>query len=719
MNLRPVIVGGGSAGMAAAIELARRGVPCILFDEASRPGGVVYRGPLRAGVDPAYLGARYTRMLEKLRRDFSACAGHIDLRLNSRVVGGDGQRLMVLDEAERLHEVEYSHLLLATGCHERSVPFPGWTLPGVMLLGGLQLQIKSGVVKPLGDTLIAGSGPLLPLVACQLHAAGVRVAGVYEACAFGRMARESLALLNKPQLFLDGLSMLGYLKLNGIPLHYGWGVVEASGEGELTEVTVAPYDEEWRPDLENARPVKASTLAVGYGFIPRTQLSQQLGLEHGFSDDGYLRAECNVWQQSSQPHIHLAGDMAGIRGGVIGASCAYQLSRRGNLRIAVVDDKRPGNATRASAGGLWAIGESVGLGCGVIFFRMMSSRNRREAQGAAVAVDASTPHILPPAFFDLALQSNALYPELHRELIERHGMDFKFERTGLKYVIQDDEDRQYAEHIVAQIPHLAEQVRWLDREELRRAEPAVSHAAHGALEFLCDHQVSPFRLADAYLEAARQNGVELLLGTNVTGVLRQGRRISGVRTDNAGVLHCRTLINAAGAWAAELSELATGRRIPVKPVKGQIVLTERMPRLLNGCLTTSDCYMAQKDNGEILIGSTTEDKGFDVSNTFPEIAGLVQGAVRCVPELQQVNLKRTWAGLRPGSPDELPILGPVAEVEGYLNACGHFRTGILTSAITGVLLDRLVHEETLPLDIAPFLAARFQPEPAAVAVAAC
>lgn len=882
MNLRPVIVGGGSAGMAAAIELARRGVPCVLFDEASRPGGVVYRGPLRAGVDPAYLGARYTRMLEKLRRDFSACAGHIDLRLNSRVVGGDGQHLMVLDEAERLHEVEYSHLLLATGCHERSVPFPDWTLPGVMLLGGLQLQIKSGVVKPLGDTLITGSGPLLPLVACQLHAAGVRVAGVYEACAFGRMARESLALLNKPQLFLDGLSMLGYLKLNGIPLHYGWGVVEASGEGELTEVTVAPYDEEWRPDLENARPVKASTLAVGYGFIPRTQLSQQLGLEHGFSDDGYLRAECNVWQQSSQPHIHLAGDMAGIRGGeaamiggriaalsillqreaiapaeaierreshlarleaikrfragverytqrgarqvelaradtvicrceqvtrgdierartgraghrraedahprrhgrlpgadvhrllqrspaprhrtprrrlaaaafpdrsdpvfripeprygslnmnrtydiviagggVIGASCAYQLSRRGNLRIAVVDDKRPGNATRASAGGLWAIGESVGLGCGVIFFRMMSSRNRREAQGAAVAVDASTPHILPPAFFDLALQSNALYPELHRELIERHGMDFKFERTGLKYVIQDDEDRQYAEHIVAQIPHLAEQVRWLDREELRRAEPAVSHAAHGALEFLCDHQVSPFRLADAYLEAARQNGVELLPGTNVTGVLRQGRRISGVRTDNAGVLHCRTLINAAGAWAAELSEMATGRRIPVKPVKGQIVLTERMPRLLNGCLTTSDCYMAQKDNGEILIGSTTEDKGFDVSNTFPEIAGLVQGAVRCVPELQQVNLKRTWAGLRPGSPDELPILGPVAEVEGYLNACGHFRTGILTSAITGVLLDRLVHEETLPLDIAPFLAARFQPEPAAVAVAAC
>ncbi|MGE7957316.1 cyanide-forming glycine dehydrogenase subunit HcnC [Pseudomonas sp. NPDC089530] len=394
-------------------------------------------------------------------------------------------------------------------------------------------------------------------------------------------------------------------------------------------------------------------------------------------------------------------------GGVIGASCAYQLSKRKNLRVALIDAKRPGNATRASAGGLWAIGESVGLGCGVIFFRMMSARNKRQANGAAVLVDSSTPHILPQSFFDFALQSNALYPQLHQELRERHGMDFKFERTGLKFVIYDAEDRLYAEHIVSCIPHLADQVRWLDQAALRESEPNVSHEAQGALEFLCDHQVNPFRLADAYTEGARQNGVDMYFNTNVTGVLHQGSRISGVQTAEAGTFHCDTLINAAGAWAAELSLQATGASIPVKPVKGQILLTERMPKLLNGCLTTSDCYMAQKDNGEILIGSTTEDKGFDVSTTYREIQGLVQGAVRCVPELEQVNLKRCWAGLRPGSPDELPILGSMCGVEGYLNACGHFRTGILTSAITGVLLDRLVNEEALPLDISPFLAERF------------
>ncbi|MEG1039498.1 MAG: cyanide-forming glycine dehydrogenase subunit HcnB [Pseudomonas sp.] len=315
MSLRPVIVGGGSAGMAAAIELARHGESCVLFDEASRPGGVVYRGPLRGGVDLGYLGARYSKALAALHKDFAACAERIDLRLNTRVVGGDEQRLMVLDSEEQLNGIDYSHLLLSAGCHERNVPFPGWTLPGVQLLGGLQLQIKSGVVKPLGSTVIAGTGPLLPLVACQLHAAGAKVAGVYEACAFGKIAKESLALLNKPQLFLDGLSMLGYMKLNGIPMYYGWGVVEAKGEGEVAEVILAPYDDNWQPDYSRAQRERAQTLAVGYGFIPRTQLSQQLGLEHGVHDDGYLRAVSNVWQQSSRRHIHLAGDMGGIRGG--------------------------------------------------------------------------------------------------------------------------------------------------------------------------------------------------------------------------------------------------------------------------------------------------------------------------------------------------------------------------------------------------------------------
>lgn len=160
MSLNPVIVGGGPAGMAAAIELAEHGVHSTLVEEASRLGGVVYRGPLRDGVQLDYLGPRYCEVLAKLHGAFGDHEQMIDVRLNSRVIGAEGSHsLMLLDAEEQVQEVPYGQLVLAAGCHERSVPFPGWTLPGVKLLGGLQLQIKSGVVKPQSPVVIAGTGP--------------------------------------------------------------------------------------------------------------------------------------------------------------------------------------------------------------------------------------------------------------------------------------------------------------------------------------------------------------------------------------------------------------------------------------------------------------------------------------------------------------------------------------------------------------------------------
>ena len=315
MSAKPVIVGGGPAGMSAAMELARHGVDSVLLDEASRVGGVVYRGPLRQGVVLDYLGERYRENMQALHREFEQYRNRVDIRLDTRIVGGGDGELFALTPDEQVEAIPYSQLLLAAGCHERSVPFPGWTLPGVIMLGGLQLQIKSGVVKPLGRTALMGTGPLLPLVACQLHRAGVEVAGVYEASAFGRLAKEAIALLNQPQLFLDGLSMVAYLKRHGVPLHYGWGVVEAHGDAELGEVTVAPYDAEWHADLTRSRRLQVQTLAVGYGFIPRTQLTQQMGLEHRYDDDGYLKPVNDDWQRSSRDNVHLAGDIGGLRGG--------------------------------------------------------------------------------------------------------------------------------------------------------------------------------------------------------------------------------------------------------------------------------------------------------------------------------------------------------------------------------------------------------------------
>ena len=136
------------------------------------------------------------------------------------------------------------------------------------------------------------------------------------------------------------------------------------------------------------------------------------------------------------------------------------------------------------------------------------------------------------------------------------------------------------------------------------------------------------------------------------------------------------------------------------PVRGQIVLTETMPPILNTCITTAACYLAQKAHGEVLIGSTTEQAGFDVSVTPAAIAAMCRGAVRAIPMLARAQVKRTWAGLRPGTPDELPILGPAPGVTGYCNAAGGFRTGIVASPLTGIVVAQLVLGEEPAVPVA-------------------
>src|SRR2546429_7116874 len=151
-----------------------------------------------------------------------------------------------------------------------------------------------------------------------------------------------------------------------------------------------------------------------------------------------------------------------------------------------------------------------------------------------------------------------------------------------------------------------------------------------------------------------------------------------------------------------------GIPVPVHPVRGQIVCTETLPKILTACISTTDCYLAQKQHGEVIIGSTTEDVGFDTGTTAAAVRTLSRGAVRAVPELANVTVKRVWSGLRPGTPDELPILGPVDGVTGYLNACGHFRTGILNAPLTGRPIPELPAGEQSKHPIEPFLLSRFQ-----------
>ena len=352
-----VVVGSGPAGLAAAVELARHAVDCVLLDDAPRVGGVVYRGPLRTTASPpAHLGKSYLRSFERLHGRYVEHKSRIETRLGTRVVGvSDGDRLCALDERGQLLDWRFSELILATGCHERSVPFPGWTLPGVMLLGGMQLQIKSALVKPREPVVIAGSGPLLPLVACQLSKAGVRVEGVYEAAPLRNFTREAWALLHQPALLLEGLGMLAYLKMRGVPVHYGWGIVEAHGTQVLDAVTVAPYDADWFPRRDRQRRIAAGALAVGYGFVPRIQLSGLLGLAHAIQGDGMRAPAVDEWQRSNRENIFVAGDSAGIRGRKA-AALQGKIAALGVLqRRGVVDANTAERERRVHAAGLRAM----------------------------------------------------------------------------------------------------------------------------------------------------------------------------------------------------------------------------------------------------------------------------------------------------------------------------------------------------------------------------
>jgi hydrogen cyanide synthase HcnC len=392
-------------------------------------------------------------------------------------------------------------------------------------------------------------------------------------------------------------------------------------------------------------------------------------------------------------------DVVVVGGGVIGCAVTYYLAKRG-LSVTLVDQPKRGRATSASAGGLWPLGESIGLGCGVIFYKGLAAKG-------GVPERTQRPAQLPRSFLDFALRSNSMFPALAEELREISGMDIEFERTSLLFLMYDEADVAFAKPLWEQCPCGRSLIDWLTPEELAKAEPAVTREVRGALRFNGDDQLNPYRLADAFRAAARSLGANVLTHTEVTGLGIHARRVTAVGTA-AGSIPCDLVVNAAGAWAPQIGRMA-GLDIPVQPVRGQIVCTETLPKVLSACLSTTDSYLAQKQHGEVIIGSTTEEVGFDVGVTPSAMKNLAVGAIRAVPFLSSVRVKRVWSGLRPGTPDELPILGPVEGLGGYLNACGHFRTGILNAPLTGLLIAQLARGEPSSFPIEPFLLSRFAP----------
>jgi glycine oxidase len=362
-------------------------------------------------------------------------------------------------------------------------------------------------------------------------------------------------------------------------------------------------------------------------------------------------------------------DVVVVGGGVIGCALATELAARGRA-VTVLERAEPGAEASGAAAGMLA------------------------PQAEARARDA---------FFDLALESRGLYPAWVRSLQEETGVEVGYRRTGLLH----------CDFAGAPAGSLAAQIAWqraagLDVVELRVDElpdelggrlcPEVAAAAYFPEEGVVD----PRRLTRAAWLLADRRGVRVRTGVAVLGFRIEGGVCRGVETD-AGTLLADAVVDAAGAWAAFDSSLPLS--VPVEPVRGQIVELHLRERPLSTILSCDDVYIVPRADGTVLLGSTVEHVGFRKEVTAEAVERLIAGAVRFVPELARARFVTAWSGLRPGTPDGLPILGP-CRVPGLFFAAGHFRNGILLAPVTALAVADAVAGAGRR-DLSPFSIERF------------
>ncbi len=308
-----VIVGAGPAGAAAALALAEAGIPSTLLDEQPAAGGQIFR-TAPGSAPPAHPG-RDPRG-DRLRAALAAHPERIRHRPGVQVVAvHEGRRLWLLDEASgALEEQAAAALIVATGALEVPVPVPGWTLPGVFTLGGLQILLKAGGVVPGGRVVLGGAGPLLYLVAAQLAACGVEIAAVIDAA--GRPTPAQLrGLACAPGQLARGLGWSLALGRRGIPVLRRHAIVEIAGSDEVEAVTVAPLDRDWRRTDGRSWQIAADVVGLSFGLRPNLELTQLAGGAARYAPAlGGWHPERSGDLESSVLNLFVAGDAGGVRG---------------------------------------------------------------------------------------------------------------------------------------------------------------------------------------------------------------------------------------------------------------------------------------------------------------------------------------------------------------------------------------------------------------------
>lgn len=349
-----------------------------------------------------------------------------------------------------------------------------------------------------------------------------------------------------------------------------------------------------------------------------------------------------------------------------------------------------------------AVADAV-AGRGIPVVVLERARVGAEASGGAAGLLAPLIEAAGPGpFLDLALAGRALFHEEAAALRRDTGVDIGYRETGTLRVAEDADLVAELRHRVAWERERGLAVTWLGPAELAEREPALRAGLAGALFSAGDHQVTSARLVEALARRAASRGASLVEGLGAARLLRIERRVVGVRTTTGDEYRARSVVLAAGPWSAALEA-----RIPVRPVKGQLVHLRPEGAIVRHPVFASGCYVVPKADGRVIVGATEEDVGFDWAPREAATAELLERARALVPALRDVPLESAWAGLRPALPDRLPVIGASERAPGLIVATGHFRNGILLSLITGRIVAALVAGEPPALDLASFSPDRF------------
>lgn len=370
-----------------------------------------------------------------------------------------------------------------------------------------------------------------------------------------------------------------------------------------------------------------------------------------------------------------SADVIIIGAGVIGASIAYHLAKE-NIRAVVLDKKEIATGSSGACEGLL----------------LLQSKK-------------------PGIHLDMALESIRRFPDL----IEDLDQPIEYENKGGLVVIETEDEMDAMRFFVEKQKKHDVDVSLLNTEQAREKEPALSENIIGATFSPLDSQVNPLLLNRGMLQSAQKAGATLFSNTRVQAIELTQNRVAAVQTDK-GKIETRIVINAAGTYAAKIGEMVN-LTIPIKPRRGQILVTEAAPPILQRCILSAKYIAAkfnpkiaeaggvgfaveQTANGNILIGSTREFVGFDKDTTYGGIHTIARAILQVIPGIENLNIIRTFAGLRPYTPDGLPILGQVEAIDGFIMAAGHEGDGITLAPITGAMIARLVagKEAHFPFD---------------------